>query len=48
MTRIRNAYLRSKIVSADEAAALIPSGVNVGMSGFTCEFRYLPATYSDQ
>jgi hypothetical protein len=35
MLRIRNAYLRSKIVSADEAAALIPGGVNVGMSGFT-------------
>jgi succinyl-CoA:acetate CoA-transferase len=35
MPRIRNAYLRSKIVSADAAAALIPSGVNVGMSGFT-------------
>ncbi len=34
-TRILNAALRSKIMSAEEAAALIPSGVNVGMSGFT-------------
>ena len=33
--RILNAQLRGKIMSADEAAALIPSGVNVGMSGFT-------------
>ena len=34
-SRIRNAALRSKIMSAEEAAALIPDGVNVGMSGFT-------------
>jgi succinyl-CoA:acetate CoA-transferase len=27
--------LQDKIMSADQAAALIPSGVNVGMSGFT-------------
>ena len=27
--------LKSKIMTADEAAALIPSGANVGMSGFT-------------
>ncbi|MGB4673614.1 MAG: acetyl-CoA hydrolase/transferase family protein [Azovibrio sp.] len=33
--RIHNAHLRSKIMSAEEAATLIPSGVNVGMSGFT-------------
>ncbi len=33
--RIRNATFRSKIMSADEAAALITSGENVGMSGFT-------------
>jgi hypothetical protein len=31
----RNAALRGKIMSAIEAANLIPSGVNVGMSGFT-------------
>ncbi|MBI2277127.1 MAG: acetyl-CoA hydrolase/transferase family protein [Dechloromonas sp.] len=34
-SRILNAKLRSKIMSASEAANLIPSGVNVGMSGFT-------------
>jgi succinyl-CoA:acetate CoA-transferase len=34
-SRIHNAALRSKIMSAEEAAALIPTGVNVGMSGFT-------------
>ena len=34
-SRIRNANLRSKIMSAREAAALIPKGSNVGMSGFT-------------
>ena len=33
--RILNAAFRSKIMSAEEAASLIPSGVNVGMSGFT-------------
>ena len=33
--RIHCATLRNKIMSADEAAALVPSGVNVGMSGFT-------------
>lgn len=30
-----HAALRSKIMSASEAAALIPAGANVGMSGFT-------------
>jgi len=34
-SRVHNAALRSKIMSATEAANLIPSGVNVGMSGFT-------------
>jgi len=34
-TRILDPALRNKIMSADEAAALIPSGVNIGMSGFT-------------
>ncbi|HEX8987245.1 MAG TPA: acetyl-CoA hydrolase/transferase family protein [Rhodocyclaceae bacterium] len=34
-SRIHCAALRSRVMSADEAAALIPSGVNVGMSGFT-------------
>ncbi|MBK5957946.1 propionyl-CoA--succinate CoA transferase [Rhodoplanes elegans] len=33
--RILNPALRSKIMSADEAAALITPGANVGMSGFT-------------
>ncbi|NRT56552.1 succinyl-CoA:acetate CoA-transferase [Leptothrix sp. C29] len=33
--RILHAPLRSRIMSADEAAALIPSGAHVGMSGFT-------------
>lgn len=35
MSRIRNAALRSKIMSAEAAAALIPAGTAVGMSGFT-------------
>ncbi|MGA7615895.1 MAG: acetyl-CoA hydrolase/transferase family protein [Thermoanaerobaculia bacterium] len=34
-SRVLNAQLRSRIMSAEEAAALIHSGVNVGMSGFT-------------
>ncbi|RBP14361.1 succinyl-CoA:acetate CoA-transferase [Roseiarcus fermentans] len=34
-SRIRNAALRSKIMSADQAAALILDGAHVGMSGFT-------------
>lgn len=34
-TRILNAAMRSKIMSAEQAAALIQSGMNVGMSGFT-------------
>ncbi|MCA6218061.1 acetyl-CoA hydrolase/transferase family protein [Ideonella sp. B7] len=34
-SRILNPALRSKIMSADEAAALISHGDNVGMSGFT-------------
>jgi succinyl-CoA:acetate CoA-transferase len=33
--RIQNPALQAKIMSADEAAALIPAGANVGMSGFT-------------
>lgn len=33
--RVQNAALQAKIMSADEAAALIPAGANVGMSGFT-------------
>ena len=33
--RIRNPALHSKIMSAEQAAALIPAGANVGMSGFT-------------
>lgn len=35
LSRIRNKALHSKVMSADEAAALIPPGVTVGMSGFT-------------
>jgi succinyl-CoA:acetate CoA-transferase len=34
-SRIEPAYLRRKIMSADDAAALITPGANVGMSGFT-------------
>ncbi|HEX8962329.1 MAG TPA: acetyl-CoA hydrolase/transferase family protein [Rhodocyclaceae bacterium] len=34
-SRIHCPALRGRIMSADQAAALIPSGVNVGMSGFT-------------
>ncbi|MFZ2493435.1 MAG: acetyl-CoA hydrolase/transferase family protein [Thermoanaerobaculia bacterium] len=34
-SRVLSPFHRSKIMSAEEAAALIPSGVNVGMSGFT-------------
>ncbi|MEO8015170.1 MAG: propionyl-CoA--succinate CoA transferase, partial [Polaromonas sp.] len=33
--RVQNPALRTKIMSADEAAALIPAGAHVGMSGFT-------------
>lgn len=33
--RIQNLSLRSKIMSAEDAAALIPVGARVGMSGFT-------------
>jgi succinyl-CoA:acetate CoA-transferase len=33
--RIRNTALHSKVMSARAAAALIPKGCNVGMSGFT-------------
>ena len=33
--RVRHPGLRQKIMSAAEAAALIPAGANVGMSGFT-------------
>ena len=33
--RIRHPGLRKKIMSAEAAAALIPAGANVGMSGFT-------------
>ena len=34
-SRIMSPALRSKIMSADDAAALVPHGANVGMSGFT-------------
>jgi succinyl-CoA:acetate CoA-transferase len=34
-SRVLCKALQGKIMSADQAAALIPSGVNVGMSGFT-------------
>jgi succinyl-CoA:acetate CoA-transferase len=34
-SRIASPAFRSKIVSADDAAALVPHGANVGMSGFT-------------
>ncbi len=34
-SRVLSLSLRNKIMSAEEAAALIHSGVNVGMSGFT-------------
>ncbi len=33
--RIRNSAIAAKVMSAEGAAALIPSGVTVGMSGFT-------------
>ena len=33
--RIGSRVLRDRVMSAEEAAALIPAGVNVGMSGFT-------------
>ena len=35
MSVIRNQALKSKVMSAENAAALIPNGANVGMSGFT-------------
>ena len=34
-SRVLNPALRSKIMTSSEAAALIPAGSNVGMSGFT-------------
>ncbi|MCH8685248.1 acetyl-CoA hydrolase/transferase family protein [Pedomonas mirosovicensis] len=34
-SRIRNEALRAKVMSAEEAARLIPSGSTIGMSGFT-------------
>lgn len=34
-SRIASPAFRSKIMSADDAAALVPHGANVGMSGFT-------------
>ena len=34
-SRIQCTALRGKVMTADEAAALIPAGANVGMSGFT-------------
>src|ERR1019366_6073415 len=34
-SRVMSTGLRSKIMSADDAAALVPHGSNVGMSGFT-------------
>ncbi len=34
-SRIRHAGLRSKVMSAEAAAALIPEGINIGTSGFT-------------
>ena len=34
-SRVLAPHLRSKIMTAADAAALIPSGANVGMSGFT-------------
>lgn len=34
-SRIYDKHLRSKVMSSEEAAALIPSGATVGMSGFT-------------
>jgi succinyl-CoA:acetate CoA-transferase len=33
--RIRSASLAAKVMSADDAAGLIPAGSNIGMSGFT-------------
>jgi succinyl-CoA:acetate CoA-transferase len=33
--RVRNPALKTKVMSAEAAAALIPAGANVGMSGFT-------------
>nr|WP_295075510.1 acetyl-CoA hydrolase/transferase family protein [uncultured Roseateles sp.] len=35
LNRVQNASLRQRLMSAEEAAALIPAGANVGMSGFT-------------
>ena len=34
-TRLRNSQLFDKIVTPEEAAALITDGMNVGVSGFT-------------
>lgn len=35
LSRIKCEALHTKVMSAEEAAALIPSGSTVGMSGFT-------------
>src|SRR5450631_1332117 len=34
-SRVMSSALRSRVMSADDAAALVPHGANVGMSGFT-------------
>ena len=34
-SRVMSSALRSRVMSADDAAALVPNGANVGMSGFT-------------
>ena len=33
--RVRHPAFLERVMSAEEAAALIPAGANVGMSGFT-------------
>ncbi|MBN9448941.1 MAG: propionyl-CoA--succinate CoA transferase, partial [Bosea sp.] len=35
MSRIANAALRAKVMGAQDAAALVKSGMTVGLSGFT-------------
>jgi succinyl-CoA:acetate CoA-transferase len=35
LSRVLNKFLQNKVMQAEEAAALIPAGATVGMSGFT-------------
>jgi hypothetical protein len=42
LSRIRSRDVARKVLSADEAAALIPEGSTIGMSGFTGSGKWPP------